>query len=47
MKVNARQQSYQILYGKTNIQALKLILRGIYWIKLGRIDQKPKDAYCA
>ena len=47
MKVNAMQRSYQILYGKTDIQALKLILCRIYWIKLGRIDQKPKDAYCA
>ena len=47
MKVNALQQSYQILYGKTNLQALKLILCEIYWIKLGHIDQKPKDVYCA
>ena len=30
MKVNAMQQSYQILCGKTNIQTLKLILCGIY-----------------
>ena len=47
MKVNAMQLSYQILYGKTNIQTLKLILRGIYQIKPGRIDEKPKDAYFA
>ena len=47
MKVNPMQRSYQILYEKTNTQALKLILCGIYWIKLWRIDQKPKDAYCA
>ena len=46
-KVNAMQRSYQILYGKTNIQTLKLILCGIYQIKLGCIDQKPKDVYCA
>ena len=46
MKVNAMQGSYQILYGKTNIEALNLTLCGIYWMKLGCIDQKPKDAYC-
>ena len=44
---NSMQRSYQILYRKTNIQALKLILCRIYWVKLERIDQKPKDAYYA